>query len=131
MLQKAKSAGATLREKLILPNNASGEQLTYPMDIEAPIQVSDVYKGDASRQPRRYDIFHYSFFDKEGIEILPINIRSSQAISSNLPLRDQLVIEELFNEYQISEQQLLQLTPDLIRKFPNTQSLYNRPPAKV
>jgi hypothetical protein len=125
MLQKAKSVVVLLREELMLPYNAFGQQLTYPIDINAPIEVSGVPRGDVSRQPKKFDIFHYSFFDDRGKEIQPRIVGNNQVISKDLLPREQLVIEELSNEYQISKQQLLQLTPDLIKKFPNTQSLYD------
>jgi hypothetical protein len=126
MLQKARIAGVELRDTLILPPDVSDNKpLTYPIAIEAPIEVSNKPRGDASRQPRKYDIFHYSFFDKKNKEIKPRIVGNDLPIDLNLPPRDRLVIEETYNESQISRQQLLQLTPDLIRKFPNTKSLYD------
>lgn len=125
MLQKARIAGVELlRDTLILPPDVSKDKpLTYPIDINAPIAVSGKPKGDASRQPRKYDIFHYSFFDKGGREIKPRIVGKGPI--PNLPPRDRLVIEETYNEYQISRQQLLQLTPDLIARFSDTKSLYD------
>jgi Uncharacterized alpha/beta hydrolase domain (DUF2235) len=120
MLKKAKAAGVPLRDKLTL----LGQQLTYPIDIQSPIQVSRDPRRDVSRQPRKYDIFHYSLFD-DGSERNLINDGENVVIPLNLLPSDRLVIEELSNEDQISKQQLLQLTPDLIEKFPNTQSLYD------
>jgi Uncharacterized alpha/beta hydrolase domain (DUF2235) len=126
MLQKAKSAGVGLRNNLILPPDASDDNpLTYPIDIQSSIAVSRKPRGDASRQPRKYDIFHYSFFDEKDKEIKPRIVGNDLPIDLNLPLRDRLVIEEIHNESQISRQQLLQLTPGLIEKFPNTKSLYD------
>jgi hypothetical protein len=57
-------------------------------------------------------------------EIKPRIVGTDLPIPDLLP-RDRLVIEETYNEYQISRQQLLQLTPDLIAKFPDTKSLYD------
>ncbi|WP_310426740.1 DUF2235 domain-containing protein, partial [Chamaesiphon sp. VAR_48_metabat_135_sub] len=126
MLQKAKAAGVELRDDLMLPNNALDRPLlTYPIDLLAPIEVSGVPGGDISRQHRKYDIFHYSLFDDRGNERDLENGVKNSVIPLNLPQRDRLVIEELVNESQISRQQLLQLTPDLIGKFPDTQSLYD------
>jgi hypothetical protein len=127
MLQKARSAKVELRHTLILPPDVSKDKsltLTYPLDINAPIEVSRKSEHDASRQPRQYDIFHYSFFDEKKEEIKPRIVGKSLPIPDLLP-RDRLVIEETYNEYQISRQQLLQLTPDLIAKFPDTNSLYD------
>ena len=126
MLQKARIAGVKLRDTLILPPDVSKDKpLTYPIDIKAPIAVSRKPRGDASRQPRKYDIFHYSFFDEEDKEIKPRIVGNNLPIDLNLSPRDRLVIEETYNEYQISRQQLLQLTPDLIARFPDTKSLYD------
>ncbi|MGD1950069.1 MAG: phospholipase effector Tle1 domain-containing protein [Leptolyngbyaceae cyanobacterium] len=110
MLQKARAAGIRLRES------------NYPMDITAPVVIdgnSDRLDEDTSRRYRNYDIFHYSLFDKTEREItFPGCV--------DLPERHKLVIEEIANESQLSEQRLLQLTPELSAKYPDTQSIYDK-----
>ena len=91
----------------------------YPIDIEVPIVIDgNNLDNDPSRQYRKHDVFHYSFFDEAGQEI------EFEDVGFRLPERNRLVIEELSNESQLSEQRLLQLTPELARKFPDTQSIY-------
>ncbi|MEO0350715.1 MAG: DUF2235 domain-containing protein [Cyanobacteria bacterium P01_A01_bin.15] len=110
MLKKAQAAGVEL--------NATD----YPMDIKAPVVVdgnSDRLSEDRSRQYRSHDIFHYSLFDAAGQVIdFPGCVP--------LPAREKLVIEELSNESELSEQRLLQLTPELSAKYPDTRSIYNK-----
>jgi len=66
-----------------------------------------------------YGICHYSLFDEAGQAItLPGCI--------DLPERHKLVTEEIFNESLLAEQRLLQLTPELSEKYPDTQSIYNK-----
>ena len=92
----------------------------YPMDIEAPIDIDgNNWDNDTSRQYRKHDVFHYSFFDAEGKEI---TFNGCVMLSE----RSKLVIEEIKNEPQLSEQRLLQLTPELLEKYPDTQSIYNK-----
>ncbi|MBE7382685.1 MAG: DUF2235 domain-containing protein [Leptolyngbya sp. SIO1E4] len=109
MLQKARAVGINLKETF-----------DYPIDIHAPVVIDENnLDDDPSRQHRNHDVFHYSFFDeaKQVIEFpgcVP------------LPERSQLVIEEVSNEPQLSEPRLLQLTPELSAKYPDTQSIYNK-----
>ncbi|MEM8809127.1 MAG: DUF2235 domain-containing protein [Cyanobacteria bacterium P01_G01_bin.38] len=111
MLKKARAAGIELRE----PTN-------YPMDIKAPVVIdgnSETLDEDPSRQYRNHDIFHHSIFDASGQEI-------SFPGCVELPERSQLVIEELDNESQLSELRLLQLTPELAKRYPDTASIYRK-----
>ena len=112
MLKKAIAVGIEL-----------SEDFNYPFDINAPIVIDnnslDLHSGqDSSRQYRRHDVFHYSLFDEEGKEI------KFEDIVISLPERNKLVVEELSDESQLSEQRQLQLTPELTRKFPDTHSIY-------
>ena len=110
MLKKAIAAKVELKE----------ENFDYPMNIKAPIVIKNNRSSgnDPSRQYRKHDVFHYSFFDEEGNEI------KLEDVVITLPERNKLVIEELSNESQLSEQRLLQLTPEMAAKFPDTQSIY-------
>jgi Uncharacterized alpha/beta hydrolase domain (DUF2235) len=125
MLKKAIAVNVELKDLNLSSNSISNQDLSYPFDIKAPISVAGTPRGDISRQPRKYDIFHYSFFDENNVEIKPRIIGNNISIQLNLEERDRLVIEELVNESEVSKQQLLQLTPALIEKFPNTQALYD------
>ena len=116
MLKKAKASGIGL----------NFDVLDYPTNIKAPISVDDnildkLVQKDSSRIERKYDVFHHSFFDENGQEV-----KLKGGKNSNPPLdRNTLVIEEEINESEISDQRLLQLTPDLAKKFPNNQSIYD------
>ncbi|MEL6384222.1 MAG: DUF2235 domain-containing protein [Cyanobacteria bacterium J06626_18] len=109
MLKKAQAAGVPLRD-----------EFDYPRDIHAPVAISENnLDEDSSRQYRNHDVFHHSLFDSDGQVIdFPGCVP--------LPKRDQLVIEEVKNESQLSEPRLLQLTPELSQKYPDTQSIYNK-----
>ena len=110
MLKKAIAAGINLKVDF---ND-------YPVDIKAPIVIdNNDLNDDPSRQHRKYDIFHHSCFDAEGEEI-------SFDDSVKLSARSKLVIEGISNESQLSEQRLLQLTPELSEKYPDTMSIYNK-----
>lgn len=116
MLKKAKAVGIDL----------NFNELDYPIDIEAPIRVDDNFldkrmKKDLSRQERKYDVFHHSFFNENGQEI---QVEGGRVFDPPLD-RNKLVIEEEINESEISDQRLLQLTPELAKKFPNNQSIYD------
>lgn len=92
----------------------------YPVAFEAPIVIeNNNIKQDYSRNPRKYDIFHHSLFDAEGNTIL-----FPDAV--DLPGRTQLVIEEVENETQLSEPRLIQLTPALSEKYPDTRAIYDK-----
>lgn len=111
MLKKAKATGIKFRKSL-----------DYPMDLKAPIVIdsnSERLHADTSRQYRNHDVFHHSLFDVEGKEITFPGCVA-------LPKRDTLVIEDVENEAQLSEQRLLHLTPELSEKYPDTQSIYNK-----
>jgi hypothetical protein len=131
MLKKAIAVGVNLKDLKLTKDLNPNQDLSYPINIQAPIAIGDNILdieppgGDPSRQPLKYDIFHYSLFDENNREIKPIVKVTDQPIDSNLPNRNNLVIEELSNESEISKQRLLQLTPILIAKFPDTQSIYN------
>ncbi len=109
MLKKAKAVGIDFKD-----------EFNYPINITAPVVISDNdLEQDLSRQYRNYDIFHHSIFDAQG-----------QVIDFSgcvpLPERQQLVIEEPVNESQLSEQRLIQLTPELSKRYPNTQAIYDQ-----
>lgn len=110
MLKKAKAVGINLKD-----------EFNYPTDLKAPVAISDngLEEEDLSRQYRNDDIFHHSIFDAQGQVIdFPGCVP--------LPERHQLVIEEPVNESQPSEQRLIQLTPELSERYPNTQAIYDQ-----
>ncbi len=82
---------------------------------------------DPSRQPRRSDVFHFSLLDQNKQELRPIDTWTGKPIDSHPKLANpsQIVIEERNNESEESDQRVLHLTPDLARKFPDTQSIYD------
>ncbi len=110
MLKKAIAAGLALKVNFD----------DYPIDSQATVTLdANTLDSDPSRQPQPYDIFHYSLFDEAGQEItFPGCVP--------LPPREQLVIEEPFNEPELSEQRVLQLTPQLAAAYPNTQAIYTK-----
>jgi len=116
MLKKAKAVGIGLKFN----------ELDYPTNIKAPISVDDNFldkltKKDLSRLDRKYDVFHHSFFNGNGQEI---QVEGGRVFAPPLD-RNELVIEEVINESEISVQRLLQLTPELANKFPSSQSIYD------
>lgn len=110
MVKKAISAG--------IPLNVDFSK--YSVDNRAPIVISrNDLEEDESRHFRKYDIFHYSLFDAADKEIVfPGAVK--------LPERHQVVVEEIENEDQLSEQRLIQLTPYLSEKYPTTREIYKK-----
>lgn len=100
----------------------------YSIDIESPIDIKsnllDISGKDSTRINRQHDVFHYSFFNKEGREIRPEGF-GSEVDEDYMLQRNKLVIEEPWNESEWSEQRLLQLTPKLVKKFPDNQPIYD------
>lgn len=118
MLKKALAVGIKLRDDFDYPTNPHAPVIVHPIvRSKSPLECEPA-GGDSSRQHRQYDVFHYSFFDDHGQHI------DADQVSYHLE-RNQVVVEEPFNECQLSEQRLLQLTPDLADKFPDTQSIYS------
>jgi len=92
----------------------------YPMDIKAPVVIKANDPGvDPSRQYHDHDIFHYSLFDENQIEV-------TYPGCVNIPDYDQVVIEAPANEAEVSEKRIIHLTPQLAAKYPNTQSIYRK-----
>lgn len=116
MLKKAKAVGISL----------NFNALDYPTNINAEIIVDDdildkLTKKDLSRQERKYDVFHHSFFGENGLEI---PLKGGKNFDPPLD-RNKLVIEEVIYESEILDQRLLQLTPKLSKRFPNNQMIYD------
>lgn len=109
MLKKAIAAGVPLQVDF-------GQ---YPTDIKAPIALDNNIEQDLSRQYLKYDVFHHSLFDKAG-EVVTF----PDAVE--VPPRRQIVVEEPENEVQLSEQRLIQLTPKLAMKYPDTRAIYQK-----
>lgn len=133
MLKKAIASGIELTTKGLAGVDKPSQATDYPIDIRSPVSVDDnnilnkTAGQDASRRPRRSDVFHYSLLDENKQELRPIDTWTGRAIYSHPKLANssQIVIEERDNEFEESDQRLLHLTPDLVRRFPNTQSIYD------
>ena len=133
MLKKAIASGIKLNTKGLAGVANPSQASDYPIDLNAPLSVDDNNVlnqhagGDPSRQPRRSDVFHYSLLNDQRQERRPIDTWTGAKIYSHPKLADpsQIVIEELDNESQPSDLRLLHLTPDLARRFPDTQSIYD------
>ena len=134
MLKKAIASGVELTTSGLTGDGKSKQGNDYPMDISKPVSVDDgnILNGpagqDPTRRPRGSDVFHYSLFDENQQELRPIDTWTNQPIYSHpkLGTYDSLVVEEIHNESQTSDRRVLYLTPSLSKKFPNTQSIYDR-----
>lgn len=126
MLKKFKSVLA--KEKSIGNGELNLGEFNYPIDIRSPIVIRsvllDIPGKDQTRINRQLDVFHYSIFDEAGIEVRPEGFLDEELNKDTMLERSRLVIEEPWNESEWSEQRLLQLTPELVNKFPNNQLIY-------
>lgn len=129
MLRKARAAFAM--EPGVIKLNM--REPDYSESLDAPIRVNktklDFPDKDPSRQVRTHDVFHHSMFGADG-KLRPLfdgegNRASVDHVFNGSVERSQLVIEEPENESEWSELRLVQLTPSLVGKFPNTQSIYD------
>ncbi|MBD2655417.1 DUF2235 domain-containing protein [Synechocystis sp. FACHB-383] len=133
MLKKAIACGVELTTGGLTGNDRSNQANDYPIDISSPVSVDDnnslnrAAGQDPTRQPRRSDVFHYSLFDENRQQLRPIDTWTGRQIYSHPKLvsYDQVVIEEIDNESQTSDLRVLHLTPELFKKFPDTQSIYD------
>lgn len=133
MLKKAIASGVELTTPGLAGGNSSGQANDYPIDIRSPVSVANKNMlnlpagQDPSRQPRSSDVFHYSLFDDNKMESRPIDTWTGRQLYSHPKLAnyDEIVIEELTNELQVSARRTLHLTPELLQKFPNVQSIYD------
>ena len=132
MLKKAIASGIELTTKGLAGVDKPCLATDYPIDIRSPVSVDDnnilnkIAGQDPSRRPKRSDVFHYSLLDENKQELRPIDTWTGKAIYPHPSLANpsQIVIEESDNEFEESYQRLLHLTPALLRKFPDTQSIY-------
>lgn len=133
MLKKAIASGIELTTKGLAGVDKLSQATDYPIDIRSPVSVDDnnilnkTAGQDLSRRPKRSDVFHYSLLDENKQELRPIDTWTDREIYSHPKLANpsQIVIEERDNELEESDQRLLHLTPDLARRFPDTQSIYD------
>lgn len=133
MLKKAIASKIELTTKGLAGVDKPSQADDYPIDIRSPVSVdknSSLNKTagkDPSRQPKRSDVFHFSLLDDNKQELRPIDTWTGKPIYSHPKLANpsQIVIEERDNESEESDQRLLHLTPDLARRFPDTQSIYD------
>ncbi len=133
MLKKAIASGIELTTKGLAGVDKLSQATDYPIDILSPVSVDDnnilnkTAGQDLSRRPKRSDVFHYSLLDENKQELRPIDTWTGREIYSHPKLANpsQIVIEERDNELEESDQRLLHLTPDLARRFPDTQSIYD------
>ena len=66
------------------------------------------------------------FYDSESIASMNPNEDFSVFFTA-FQAKKKMTIEEIDNEFEESYQRLLHLTPALLRKFPDTQSIYDYP----
>ena len=133
MLKKAIASGIELTTKGLAGVDKPSQATDYHIDIRSPVSVDDnnilnkTAGQDPSRRPKRSDVFHYSLLDENKQELRPIDTWTGREIYSHPKLENpsQIVIEERDNEFEESDQRLLHLTPDLVSRFPDTQSIYD------
>jgi hypothetical protein len=133
MLKKAIASGIELKTKGLCGEGSGDQAIDYPINLQAPVSVEDKNflnlspGSDPTRRPRNHDIFHHSLFDESNHERRPDDTWTGRPIYSHpkLKKRDYLVIEEPYNESELADLRVLQLTPRLTKKFPDTQSIYD------
>jgi len=111
LLKKAQAVGVPLNE---IP--------AFEMDFTAPIGEDDSFfdkEVEESRAIHNDDVIHYSVFQCGVSPLL-------DACNVALPDPELAVIEEEHNEAELSEQRIVQLTPELIERYPNTQKIYEK-----